>query len=282
MSTDSAAATAGGTAPTGRELALGAARAFAGAVLFALPLLMTEEMWTFGAVHSPERLALSVLGLLPVLVVLVRHLGFRDTGGLRLADHLADALVAFGIGAVTALVTLWLLGVVDVSRTLREVVGLVAIQAVPASIGAAIARSQFATGSHAAELETAGYTYELWLMAVGAAVFAFNVAPTREIVLLAGRIGPDQVIGVALVSVVALHAIVYLLGFRGQHRSEAPFWSVFVGYTLAGYAVTLVVALALLWVFGRTDGASAPLILREAVVLGVPGAVGAGAARLIL
>ena len=50
------------------------------------------------------------------------------------------------------------------------------------------------------------------------------MAPTEEIVILAGRIGDLQAVAVAGLSMVGLHAIVYSMGFRGQHRSDAPGW----------------------------------------------------------
>nr|WP_274387505.1 TIGR02587 family membrane protein [Salsipaludibacter albus] len=240
------------------------------------------EMWELGVVLPPLRLAGLVLLSLPVLVVLVRYLGFRDGKGLGLADHVADALVAFGIGVATSLAAMLVVGVLDGGRTVRELAGLVAIQSVPASMGAAIARSHFVAGTGGDQRQLGGYRYELLLMAVGCALLAFSVAPTAEVVLLAGRVGALQGALVAVASMAGLHAIVYSLGFRGQHRSDAPFWSVFLGYTVVGYVITLAVCLALLWTFGQTDGAGVRLVLVEAVVLAVPGSFGAGAARLVL
>lgn len=262
-------------------MALGAARALGGAVLFSLPLLMTREMWRFGSSLSPWRLATVVVAGLGVVVVLVRYLGFRDTAGLRLADHVADAFVAFGVGALASAGFLLLFGIIDIHQSLREVVGLVAIQSVPASFGAAIARSQLVAEAGRGRREVAGYPYEILLMAVGAGLVAFNVAPTDEVVVIAARVGDWQGAAVAGTSIVALHAIVYLLGFRGQHRSEAPTWSVLFGYTLVGYAVTLAVCAALLWAFSRT-AAPVGVVAVRTVVLAVPGVLGAGAARLIL
>jgi putative integral membrane protein (TIGR02587 family) len=119
-------------------------------------------------------------------------------------------------------------------------------------------------------------------MAVGCAVLAYNVAPTEEIAVLAGRVGDLQAAGVAGLSLVGLHAIVYSMGFRGQHRSDAPVWSVFLGYTVVGYAVTLLVCSCLLWVFGHLEGVPLSVMAVRTVILGVPGTIGAGAARLLL
>lgn len=268
--------------PSGRELTLGAVRAAAGAALFAMPLFLTQEMWTVGMVASPWRLVLVVGAHLPVLLVLVRYLGFRDTTGLHLGDHVADAMVAYGIGAVVSLAMLVAIGVVDGSRSVYEVAGLVAVQAFPASLGAAIARSQVAVEPGQGRQGPATYRYEILLMAVGCAVFAFNVAPTEEVVMLAGRVGDLQAVVVAVLSMVGLHAIVYGMGFRGQHRTDAPTWSVFLGYTVVGYAVTVLVCAGLLWTFGQFDGTPMPVMAVRTVILAIPGTLGAGGARLVL
>ncbi len=69
-------------APTPRELVLGVGRAFGGSLLFVLPILMTMEMWQFGTVLPPVRLAIWVSVALPLLAVLARSLAFRDTAGM--------------------------------------------------------------------------------------------------------------------------------------------------------------------------------------------------------
>lgn len=268
-------------APSVHDLLLGAGRAFGGAVLFALPLLMTMEMWALAVVLSPLRLALFLAVDLVVLVGLARYLGFRDPHGLRLTDHVADALVAFGIGAVTSMAILSLLGIVDGRQSVAEVVALVAIQTVPASIGAAIARSQFVTGGQPRQTDSR-YRDEIMLMAVGAGVFCFNIAPTEEVVRIATRIGDLRAAAVAVASIAGMHAMVYLLGFRGEHRSDASGWSVLFGYSVVGYAVTLAVCAYLIWIFGHADTAPWSFVVVQTVVLAVPGALGAAAARLIL
>ena len=52
--------------------------AFAGAVLFGLPLFMTMEMWWLSFLIRPERLALFLLVGVPLLWALAWLAGFRD------------------------------------------------------------------------------------------------------------------------------------------------------------------------------------------------------------
>jgi hypothetical protein len=60
------------TYPSQAEFGIGAARAFAGALIFSLPMLMTMEMWWLGFYMDLLRLALLLIVLLPLLVRLSR------------------------------------------------------------------------------------------------------------------------------------------------------------------------------------------------------------------
>jgi putative integral membrane protein (TIGR02587 family) len=127
------------------------------------------------------------------------------------------------------------------------------------------------------------YFGELFLMVIGALFLALNVAPTQEIILIAYKQTHIQVLLTALLCIAIIHAFVYVIEFHGQHRRKPgeTLLGVFVRYTLVGYALVLLISVYVLWVFGRTDGQSLEQIVREAVVLGLPAAVGAAAARLI-
>ena len=123
-----------------RRLLVALARAAAGAMLFGLPLFMTMEMWRLGFTMGPARLALYVAVSLPLLAGLAYIAGFReDTGWF---DAAVDGLVAWLVGAVTGAAVLALLGALTPGMSLAELAGKIAVVAVPAGIGAALARSQ--------------------------------------------------------------------------------------------------------------------------------------------
>ena len=266
--------------PTLRELWLGVGRAFGGSLLFALPILMTMEMWHFGAVLPPRRIAVFVGITLPLLVALARSLGFRDTPGMSWGDHIADAFVGYAVGVATAAGVLAVFGLLSDEYSRGEIVGMIAIESVPTSIGAVIARGQFGASPEGGQ--AIGYTGEILLMAVGAGVFAFNVAPTEEVPRIAAVAGPVRMMVLACITIGMMHAMVYVVGFRGEHRSAAPGWSVFLGFTVVGYATALLVSLYLLWVFARTADATVAMLASQVVVLGLPAGLGAAAARLVL
>lgn len=292
-----------GTHSLNRKFAIGLARAVGGAVIFSLPLYMTMEMWHLGFAMDRARLALFVALTYPFLVGLSHVSGFEPTFGLR--DDLVDAAVAWAVGVVTGLCGLALLGVLGRAESASEVVGKIILQAIPGSIGALFAQSQFndsdrdgdadenATGnagnasdSNASDSEGRPDTYwsQLLVMAAGALFLAFNVAPTEEIILIAYVITPWHLLALVLTSLVGMHAFVYHVQLGGQESAApgTPTWSVFVRYTVVGYALAALISAYVLWTFGRIDDTGARAALSTVLVLATPAAIGAAAARLLL
>ncbi len=263
---------------------VGVARAIAGALIFSLPMIMTMEMWQLGFVMDPLRLGLLLLVVVPALVGLSRYGGFRSTVCLR--DDIADALVGVAVAFVTALSILWVFGQLTGEMSTREMVGKVALQMVPGSIGALLAQNQLGGGKGKEKRRKSNPSYwgELFLMGVGAVFLSLNIAPTEEVELIAYSMSPFQQVILIVASLILMHAFVYLVEFQGSHsrKPEETFWGVFLRFTVAGYAVVLMVSLFLLWVFARTDENGLQIILIMAVVLSFPGAIGAAVARLAL
>ena len=251
-----------------RAFAIGLARAFGGALIFSLPILMTMEMWWLGFSVSNFKLALLLLLTIPLLIGLSHYMGFEDTFGLK--DDACDAFVALAVGFVAGAITLSLFSVIESGMSAREIIGKISIQAVPGSIGAMFAQSQLGG--------------EIFIMAAGALFLAFNVAPTEEMMLIAHQMSTWHSIGLVLVSILIMHAFVYTLEFQGTASIPpgTPFWSVFLRYTIVGYAVALLMSAYMLWTFERTEGLAFAQTISILIVLGFPAAVGAAAARLIL
>jgi putative integral membrane protein (TIGR02587 family) len=260
-------------------------RAFAGALLFSLPLLMTMEMWWLGFYMSPLRLVLLLVVTFPLLVGLSRYGGFRPTG--TLAEGIVDALVALAVAAVAAILILYLFGVLQWGMSAREIVGKIGLQMVPGSIGAMLARNQLGRQEDGPDKERKrhpSYGGELFLMAVGALFLSLNVAPTEEMVLIAYQMSFWHELGLIALSLALMHAFVYRLGFVGQEEpgEHETFWSLLARFTIAGYVIVLLMSLFALWTFERTAGLGTQEILSAAVVLAFPGAIGAAMARLVL
>lgn len=276
----------GGTIMDAEHVGANLGRAAAGALIFSLPMLMTMEMWWLGFYISDARLALLLAVTVPLLVGLSHYAGFEDT--FRLRDDLRDALVALAVAALTGSIVLWLFNVIGPGMSLREVIGKIAMQMVPGSIGALLARSQMGEQPAGAENDLDGsdphYGGELFVMAVGALFLSLNMAPTEEIILIAFKMSTEQQLVLILLSIAIMHCFVFAVNFRGESKPhpDVPWWRMFLHYSVAGYAVVFLVSLFILWIFGRSDGSSLQEILSASAVLSFPGALGAAAARLIL
>ena len=261
----------------------GFGRALAGTLIFALPMLMTMELWSIGFYIHPLKLALLLVLTVPLLIGLSWLRGFEPTSTLR--EDVLDAFIALAIGVFAAAIILYLFGLISSDTSMREVIGKIALQAVPGSMGASLARSQL--GGEASEegpKRNLSYPAILFMMTAGALFLGLNVAPTEEVVTLAYSMSAWRLIAVVVLSLGVMHAFVYVVGFRNTPElvPGSTFAGRFVQFTLVGYAIVLLLSLYLLWTFGRTDSTSATEILNACIVLGFPGALGAAASRLIL
>ena len=259
-------------------LAAGLGRAFGGALIFGLPMLMTNELWELGASMDRLRLALLIVLGLPLLVGVAHRVGFEPSFGWR--EDLRDAAIALGVGLVAATLILALFNLLGGELSRDALIGRVAVQAVPAALGAMLARSQFGGGRAREEREAfSGYGGTLFMMLVGALFLGLNVAPTEEMVQIAWTMTPWHALGLVALTVGAMHAFVY---GHGTGDGDAPWWSLLLRFTLVGYVLALAISLYALWTFGRTDGIGAPPLLMSTLVLAFPAGLGAAAARLIL
>lgn len=263
-------------------------RAAGGALIFSLPMLMTMEMWWLGLYMDRPRLLLLFVTALPLLVLLSHRIGFERTTSWR--DDVVDALIALGMAAIICTALLILFGTITHETPLHEGVGKVAVQMVPAAIGALLAKSEFGAVSEADDDEVPlrrreeTYGGELFLMGVGALFLGFNLAPTDEMLLISYQMSAVHALALVACSLALMHGFVFAVGFAGGSEIDAgePWWSSFARFTLPGYAIALAISVYILWIFGRTDGLDPHSMVMATVVLGFPSAIGAAAARLIL
>ncbi len=260
-----------------------AGRAFGGALIFSLPILMTMEMWHLAYTMEAWRLAVLFAVSVPLLIGLARVIGIEDRNNL--SDATMDAFFAIGVAALTSAIILFALGVIEPGMSGDEIVGKIALQSVPAAIGALLARDQLGGGEDDADKNgEESYGGELFLMAAGALFLAFNLAPTEEMILISYLMTEMHAVGLVVVSILVMHGFIFAVEFKGGSvlSQETPWWSALLRFTLPGYAIAALIALFLLWVFGRTAGLGMEMVVMAVVVLAFPGAVGAAAARLIL
>lgn len=241
---------------------------------------MTMEMWQLGVGMGRVRLALLLLATAAFTVAMESYFGMRSGRTTGITAPAVDAGIAFLVGLATATLVLTVLSVIQPARTWDEALSVVAVQALPATVGASFARSQLGGGGAGRSRPT--YSQELFLMFAGAVVFSTNIAPTEEVVLLAGMMQPGHGVALVALELVVMHGFVYGVDFAGGSQSAGGFWRVFLLFTVVGYVIALGVSAYLLWTFGRFDGTGLRAAVTETVVLALPASVGAAAARLIL
>lgn len=255
-------------------------RAAGGGLVIGLPLLYTMEVW-FHAFLLPWW---KLLLLLAVAFAIV--LGYNSVAGFRqersLQQLVVDSLSTIGLGIVIALVALVVLGRIDTGTSLRDAAGKVALEAIPIAFGASVAATQL-SGREIQHRGGIGPLARLMVGAGGALLFALNVAPTEEIVLLGVHASPMLLLTVVAGTLLLTFALVFYADFGGRSAERddgvlAHPWS----ETVTSYALSLAVALLLLWAFGRTAGVGVAAITGMTVMLAAVASVGAAIARLLV
>ena len=260
-------------------------RALGGALLFGIPLLLTMEVWWLGGQLPPWQ----CLGLLAIALFatfpLARSIGFKRRTTFR--SHADQAVHAVAIGSVAALAVLLVLNRISLDDPPAVIAGMVAVQALPLSLGAAVANAVFKRGEDRHEGDAEGpigaLVHKLGASAIGAAFIAFSAAPTEEITQIAAGLTYGHQLALIALSLVVAHFIVFHSGHHPDQADGSSSHLAHLAETCASYAVALGLALLALLLYNRT-GAHAPLtaLLPQALVLGLPAVIGGAAGRLVL
>ncbi len=257
-------------------------RGLAGGLMFSLPLLYTMEMWWAGFIAQPFRLA----GLLAFTYILL--LGYNRFAGMHhdatWAEVAIDSVEELGLGLLTSALVLYLLGRIGPDTSADEALGKIVVEAAVVAIGFSIGTAQLhGDGKNDDEKQKSSFGGELVIAFCGAVLFAANIAPTEEIVLIAIETDPLRLFGLAVLSLAVGSVILYFSNFRRSsaivHREGAL--DIALG-TLATFAVALIASAIILWLFGRFAGASMEIVVQQVVVLAFPATLGASAGRLLL
>lgn len=270
------------------------ARGVAGGLIFSLPLLFTMEMWWAGFILSPGRLLGCVIATFMLLLGYNRFAGLHEDAAW--AEVAIDSVEEMGLGLLLSTAILWLLGRIELGMAASESVGKIVIEAMTVAIGVSVGTAQLGGASDAANGDEAnqeadesqsekevGFGGQVVIAGCGAILFAANVAPTEEIIMLGIELPPGRLLGLALFSLLLGAVVLYCSDFRGAQRlspARGPL-SILSGMVVT-YAVALLSAAAILWFFGRFDGMHLSKIVAQTVVLGLPATLGASAGRLLL
>ncbi len=265
-------------------------RGVAGGLMFSLPLLYTMEVWWAGFNAHPWRLAAYVLATFVLLLGYNRYAGLRHDAGMT--EVAIDSVEELGLGFIIAALALFLLGRITTEMPVNEIAGQIVIEAMTVAIGVSVGTAQLGGDKEDEGIEGGGdskgkpgihFGGQTLLAFCGATLFASNVAPTEEIVMIAIEISWLRLIGLAFVSLLIGSLILHYSEFTGAREFVRTdnLNAVVVG-SIITYAVALFAAALILWFFGRFDGVSLYTSLAQVIVLGVAATLGASAGRLLL
>jgi putative integral membrane protein (TIGR02587 family) len=278
-------------------------RAVAGGSIVGMPLLYTMEMWYRGATLSPWH-QLAVLG-----AILVVNFGFCLVSGFRhdrgVGEAVMEAFTSVGIALLYSTAILWLIGTIAPQTSLAESVGKILLEASAVSLGVSFAEAHFRGKSRTGEdedtddekrgtdeprpspaqlerMQLHADLVDVGATVVGSTIFALNIAPTEEVLLIAARLGPVQLLALLAATVALCYVILYASGFENQPVHVQGVFQSAWAETLMTVAVSLLAGLGLMLLIGQREIMSdhAPIVAAT-VVLGLPATVGGAAGRLI-
>lgn len=264
-------------------------RGIVGGLIFSLPLLYTMEIWWAGFSLHPFRIFIYVLATFTLLLGYNRYAGLRYDATRR--EIAIDSIEEMGLGLLVAAAFLWLLGRITFDMTINEIVGKITVEAMTVAIGVSVGTAQLGGGDDTEEdiqlnkqaQDEVDFGGQVVISLCGAVLFAANVAPTEEIIMIGIESTSERLLALALVSMTFGALILFYSNFIGAAqftRSNGMF--TIVSGTIVTYAVGLVSSAAILWFFGRFDGVAPITAIAQTVVLALPATLGASAGRLLL
>lgn len=255
-------------------------RGVAGGTILGVPLLYTQEIWLHGRTVAPILILAGLSVGFGVNVALSYFIGFRAGRTQRPAE---DAVVGMGLSVLLSALLLVMLDRIGAGTSAENALGVIALTAIPVSLGFSVG-SALAPAEGGGKVETIrGGGGDLLVAAAGALVFALNIAPTAEPILLAAQLDGVRLSLLVVASLVLPYLMVFYAEFGGrEHRvasdgaTQGPLTE-----TLLAYAVAFAVSAAMLAVFGRVDVPD-DAALSRVVALAFPASMGAALGRLLI
>jgi putative integral membrane protein (TIGR02587 family) len=206
-----------------------------------------------------------------------------------------DSVEELGLGVITSAALLFLIGRIGPESTFAEAFGRIVTEAGVVAIGFSIGTAQLGADDEGEsgmgggqrrgkdEHETVHFGGQLVITLCGAVLFAANVAPTEEILIIAVETPPARLLGVAALSLLIGALVLYFTNFASASRySPTETHGQTIRGTIITYAVALLASAFILWFFGHFDDQAIEVCISQIIVLGLPSTLGASAGRLLL
>ena len=263
-------------------------RGVAGGLIFSLPLLYTREVWWAGFIAHPYRLIAYVFATFLLLLGYNRYSGLRRDSSMT--EVAIDSIEEMGIGVVLGALVLFLLGRITLGMPLIEIIGVVVVGAMTVAIGVSIGTAQLGAGGKEDEglggssaRNEIDFGAQMVFALCGAVLFAANIAPTEEVVIIAIEASWVKLLGLTVFSLLIAFLILHYSDFKGAADFvRADHFAVILLGTVVTYAIALGSSALILWFFGSFEGVPLFTALGQTVALGVAATLGASAGRLLL
>lgn len=262
-------------------------RGLVGGMLFAFAPLYTMEVWHQGFIASPGIVLTAVGTTYAILVAYSYYVGLHTERSIL--ANLAEALETVALGFAVAAIVLTLIGQLSFDLSAGVFLARLTLEGMVCAIGVAIGSAQLGAdeddegeGQPGAEGGISGFIHQIAYTALGATVIIAGVAPTAEVVVTGVEAPVWAILATALLSLSLCLAITHALDFRGAGRHGQVYAGGSIGDAVVTYAISLVLAAALLWMTGRLGGVGLGAGLSMTVYLAWPAAIGGSIGRLLL
>jgi len=272
-------------------------RGIIGGLLFSLPLIYTMEVWWTGFIAPPEYLLSCIVGSYLLLLGYNRYAGMKE--GSSFAEICWDSVEEIGLAFIVSFLFLLLINRIDFGMSLNEIAGKVIVESMIVAIGISVGTAQL--GGNNGEEEKNGkeekspavskkredkknsssFPKRTILAVCGSVLVASAVAPTEEILMIAASSNNIHLLLMVFISLLITGVTLYYSDFKKTSKTK-PATRVMLQQITVDYSITLLVCFLLLWFFGRVRDYNYSLIVAQIVVLGIPGALGASAGRLLI
>jgi putative integral membrane protein (TIGR02587 family) len=273
-------------------------RGACGGFLFGIPLLYTMEVWWIGSYAEPPLLFAALVATFIVIFLLNRTEGFRTIKNVGWADTVMDTVEAIAIGIICSTIVLILLREITLRTSWSEALGKIIFEAVPFSLGVALAGS-FLSGDRYQNSDNQDgppkrrqpdkanlneTLADIGATLIGSVIIAFNIAPTDEVSMLSAAISPPWLLAIMAASLILSYGIVFQAGFTNQKKrsQQRGIFQRPMSETIMSYLVALAAAALMLRFFHQLSfDDPGSMWLSYTIILGLPATIGGAAGRLV-
>lgn len=274
-----------------------AVRGLASGLLIGVPTVFAVDTWWLGDQLLPSDALFLLLFSYLLTLAAVYWINFRQ-GRRRGWQYAGDAIEALALALASLAAVLWVLGQIGDDQSTTRDLGRFAVAVAPVSLGIAVANHLLprdgsrldpdagdasALRGWASDSGWRRTALEFAATAAGALFLAMSIAPMDDLNAMATEIDLDRLPFVAVLTLVASYLVVFAAGFNGESSRWATIGPLQhpIVETFAAYVVAIAAAWFTLWLFGRVDSSTAPLVVyMKTILLAFPASLGAAAGRL--